>query len=73
MAMDGTTDWRLQEVDMEEGSLLTRLYFKIMPHEIYYRNPDEYVQHRRELGVHLSLSPEIIDRWHERLRELKHN
>ena len=58
---------------MEEGSILTRLYFKIMPHEIYYRNPDEYVQHRRELGVHLTLSADILERWHARLAELKHN
>ena len=65
MADDGQSDWRLEEVDVEEGSRLTRLYFKVMPHELYYRSPEEYVQHRRDLGVHLSLSPEIVTRWQQ--------
>ena len=70
-ALDGDRVWHLEDVGVEEGSLLASLYFKCMPHEAYYFTPDDYVRHREDLGHPVSLDPAIIDAWRARVGRLK--
>ena len=70
-ALDGDRVWRLEEVGVEAGSVLSSLYFKVMPHEAYYFTPDDYVRHREDLGLSVSLAPEIVAAWRARVLRLK--